>query len=280
MSDDQRALNDIPVVVSLTTIRSRLPKLHHVLRSLAGQDVKPEKIYLVVSREPRYLDEGVSADDLPEKVAAMVDAGVVSMIEAPNDGPYRKLLPVLRMYWGTDMFIATADDDSVYPVDWLSSMLRARKKAPDAVVAHAGRAMSVQAGQFIDYKKWRKFPVPPESYGELDPRYHPLFTLPIGKDGVLYHSGSLGHPDIVDELRHVAPLQDDLAFKAASMMMNIPVRLVAEQGIEVEAVGSLKTETQLYDSNHRQNSVAWAALLEIMTRRGFRLANYLSSRDP
>ncbi|WP_338663238.1 hypothetical protein VQH23_24270 [Pararoseomonas sp. SCSIO 73927] len=217
------------VVVSLTAIRPRLDRLPAVIASIRSQRHPPSRIHLNLSREPFMLDTGIGPEDLPEELRALESAGDLHIEFVPNTGPYRKLLPTLRHYAGQDVLLVTADDDVVYPKDWLGGLV-AEAGAARSVVAHNCRAMPVRDGRLLPYRHWIRLAESDATYGDVPPELHGLFTCPIGRNGILYHASFFHDLALLEDLMRVAPSQDDLAFKALMMVQGIGTRMVPPSG--------------------------------------------------
>lgn len=114
----------VEVDVSLTTISARIGRLAPVVASLLAQNPAPARVLIHLSREGYLLDEGIAA--LPEDLAALVDGQRVLVEWVPNTGPYRKILPWLGRHLGTDRWVVTADDDTIYPQGWLARLVAGR----------------------------------------------------------------------------------------------------------------------------------------------------------
>lgn len=259
-----------PVIISLTAIRSRVHRIEAVLESLRNQTLQPNDIVLSVSEDAFALDEGIPLSQIPEGVRRMVEGGSLKLWFVPNTGPYRKLMPVLERVIGREVLIATADDDTIYPSDWLQGLVETYN-LKRCVVAYRCRAMSIKAGRFTPYNHWRRLPVDDTAFGEVPHDQRGLFTLPTGVHGVLYNSKFFPDLALLERLRQVAPLQDDLAFRAATMCLGISATRVADVGI-VEASGTFrlaKTDSEtLFNSNKTANDVAWAKIMTILEAEG------------
>jgi hypothetical protein len=191
------------ITISLTSISGRLPALTGTLGTLLRQDYPNFLIRLYLSHEPFLLDEGVRLP--PEEIAALAREGDRLEIRfVPNIGPYRKILPFLAETAGRRCLVATADDDTLYPADWLSGLYRAFR-AHRCVVCYRGHHMRREGVRFAQYQEWMR---------NVVPRNPDLFNLPTGKDGVLYDTSYFdsGVLDYVLALR-LAPTADDLWLK-------------------------------------------------------------------
>ena len=210
-----------PVDVSLTAIAARLDRLPEVLDSLLAQDYAPRRVHLYLSHEPHLLDAGVPA--LPPALAAMQAhaGGRLEVRFVPNTGPYRKLLPYLRAAGGRSRLVATADDDTLYPPDWLSGLV-AGWRACRCVVGYRGHRIRIEAGAPAPYRSWMQARTGPNP-GRL--------LLPIGKEGVLYDTAFF--PDAVldtEAALRIAPTADDLWFRWHLALNRIPVFLIDGAG--------------------------------------------------
>ena len=206
------SLTSSDVTVSLTCTSRRIRHVEEVIRSLLDQDLPATRVVLWLSREPFLMDEGVVPEDVPASLDALQGPHFAIRWTA-NTGPYRKLVPALQAYSG---IIVTADDDTLYPREWLRGLLAMHTQTPQAVCCWRARRMLTNAdGAPALYWRW--------------PRLHTTVPradcLPIGKYGVLYPPGAL-HPDVADAERflELAPTTDDIWFKAMAMRMGTPAR--------------------------------------------------------
>jgi hypothetical protein len=176
-----------PVFIGLTSIRGREGALKRTLDSLLAQQLppggRPVELHLFLSREPYLLDRGFGA--LPGFLRRRIwrsrlGPGLRLQVHwTANWGPYRKLLPLLERLTpeqqARDPLLITADDDTLYPRDWLRRLVAAQDRW-DCVVAFRGRQMVLEEGEVVPYRDWR---VNDERL--LQPS---LLTVPTGKDGI------------------------------------------------------------------------------------------------
>lgn len=197
--------SDIPhITVSLTTISSRLANITTTLRSLLSQDYPHFEVRLYLSREAFLLDKGVCGA-LPEELVELMKEDPRLLVRfTANIGPYRKILPALAEMRGARFLLATADDDSIYPADWLGR-LYAAYQVYRCVVCFRGHHMLRQDRVFRPYRRWMRAGLV---------RNPDLYNLPTGKDGVLYDTGFF-HPGVLNYARalSLAPTADDLWLK-------------------------------------------------------------------
>jgi hypothetical protein len=211
----------MPVVpeidVSLTTISPRIHRLAPVIQSLLTQDLPPARVLIHLSRAPYLLDEGIT--DLPADLAALVDGRRVQVVWVENTGPYRKILPWAAAHIGTDRWVVTADDDTLYPADWLSRLVAGRQ-VTGAVTAWSGHAIALKGSRVAGYGRWFGAPLPDGPA---------LRVLPIGKDGVLY-AGRDFPPDLLDiaTAQSIAPTADDLWLRWHMARLGVMAQVVGQ----------------------------------------------------
>ena len=242
----------MPVVpeidVSLTTISPRILRLAPVIQSILAQDLPPARVLIHLSRAPYLLDEGIT--DLPADLAALVDGLVVQVVWVDNTGPYRKILPWAAQHAGTDRWVVTADDDTLYPSDWLARLATARQ-ATGAVTAWSGHAIVLKGPRVAGYGRW---------FGAAMPDGPALWVLPIGKDGVLY-SGRDFPPEVMDitTAQSIAPTADDLWLRWHMARVGVMAQVVG-QGAALPEVA--KGGPSLWRAFNREggNDVVVAAL--------------------
>lgn len=137
------------------------------LISLLQQTVRPDRVIL-------WLEAGERAR-LPPAVTRLVARGLE--IRECEDGlrPYKKIVPALETF--PEAYIATADDDCLYPPDWLSGLVGAVGSARE-ILCYRGHWIKRDADDNPKpYKEWERISRRLESSFEL---------LPTGVEGVLY----------------------------------------------------------------------------------------------
>lgn len=180
-----------PLVVSLTSYPRRFGTLHHTLRALLTQTVRPDRVVL-------WLAHGDDAA-LPPAVTALRDHGLE--IACCDDlRSYNKIIPSLRAW--PEAHIVTADDDVYYRADWLERLVAAAQ-AGAPVACHRAHRITLDAlDQPQCYKDWAGNIAAPET--------GPLVFL-TGVMGVIYAPGAL-HSDVLrqDLLTRLCPAGDDI----------------------------------------------------------------------
>ena len=255
-----------PITISLTTISSRLNTIATTLRSLLAQDYPNFAVRLYLSRDAFLLDKGVRGR-LPESLAAICDDPGINIRFVSNIGPYRKILPFLSETRGQRCLVATADDDTVYPKNWLSTLVETYLKHR-CVVCYRGHFMRRRDRKFLEYRSWM-----------LDEpfRHADLYNLPTGKDGVLYDT-MFFHPGVLNYVQalHLAPTADDLWLKWHYSALDDVPTFIINTDFKSESFEDLVFGESLYRNFNRDGGNDRAvARLEAYTagERGFTLAS-------
>ncbi|CAM4092594.1 glycosyltransferase family A protein [Bordetella tumulicola] len=204
------------VIISLAAISSRMANLHLTLVSLLEQDFTDFEIRVHVSPDAFLLDEGVV--DIPVECQKLLErTDKIKWLYTRNIGSYRKLLPVLADPLVNNALIVTADDDTVYPADWLSTLVYYYRRY-HCIISYRGHNMRRDANGFVPYRRWMKAKIG---------KNPSLFLLPTGKDGVLYHTSFFDRDVLnVHQAMRLARTADDLWFKWHTAINDIPVYMV------------------------------------------------------
>jgi hypothetical protein len=184
---------------------------------------------LNISCDPYMADRGIRFEDLPIRTRKWMIAGDVEVYFCKNTGPYRKLLPVIERLGCGNFLVATADDDVLYPPEWLEGL--ANVAIPhNCVAAYRCRVMQWKGGELAPYNHWPVLACAADLKArgmEDSTPYRQLFAT--GRDGVMYHASYLRDIDALRQLRLLAPGQDDIAFKFTTLMAGVSVAKVARR---------------------------------------------------
>lgn len=213
------------IYIGLTSIRGREKALCRTLFSLLKQRYVDTSssihLYLFLSHQSYLLDAGFKC--VPWLVSALERCSQTGPIKlkvvyTDNIGPFRKLLPLAKIARDEsshdDPILITADDDTLYPRNWLCRLVEAQQRY-NCVVAFRGRQILAQKGIVSPYKDWIK------SGKRL--RKPSLLTLPTGKDGVCYRMSHL-HAGVYNQEAALANAghADDLWFKIHTLLTGTP----------------------------------------------------------
>jgi len=212
------------LIISLTTISSRLQHVHRVIETLLTQDFPQDayEVRLHLSKEPYLLDQGCPGLTKELEHLLKVNQGRFYVAYVENTGPYRKIIPVLNEVYGyptsnfCNTLIVTADDDTEYPPFWLRRLYDVYMMHR-CVIGFRGRSMKFEGNRLIPYKKWtRNIDVNPS-----------LLNVPTGKDGVLYSPLSL-NPEVlkIAAAQQLSPKADDLWLKTHTLLAASPSYII------------------------------------------------------
>ncbi len=240
-----RQTESVPVIVSLTSIPSRLDTLHITIRSLMGQFARPEKIIL-------WLNDAL-LEHVPKRLADL-ECELFEIRFSDQTCSHRKLVHALAAF--PDKIIVTCDDDLIYGSDWLQRLYQSHQFHPHSIIGHECRKISRGSdGMLRPYRRWPYENKRGGSCAEL---------MPIGFAGVLYPPESLSEQVLNAELyMQLSPKADDLWFKAMSYLKGTNVVRSYEPGAKPVPVIGSQLES-LGRSNVKQggNERQWQALSE------------------
>ncbi len=107
------------IITSTALIKSRVNNAKRIVNDLMRGSVKPDKILFFISEESHNIDEGIKPREIPK-----INNKRVEFIYTPNIGSLRKIVPILKMYWGREgIRIILYDDDFGIPPDSLKNLI-------------------------------------------------------------------------------------------------------------------------------------------------------------
>lgn len=192
----------LPVIVSLTTIESRLSIIHITLKSILAQTHVPEKIILWVNTQLK--------DSLPTSLLELEESPLFEIRYNNYTCPHRKLLSTLECF--NNSVIVTIDDDIIYAKNWLNSLYQSHLANPNCIVANTVRTIKYKENNEVaPYAEWKH-----------SEKKNYILNLPIGFNGILYPPNSL-HEDALNWslALSLAPNADDLWYKAMSLKKGV-----------------------------------------------------------
>lgn len=155
---------DIPIIISMTSYYERFNDLELALYSIMNQTLLPDKIILYLS------DEYESLNFLPYSITKYIKNGLeIKFIK--DIGSYSKIIYALKET--PNAIIVTADDDIIYPKDWLEKLYHSYISHPEDIHVHRAHRADLN----FPYSKWEKH------INEEGARYDNFLT---GVGGVLY----------------------------------------------------------------------------------------------
>jgi hypothetical protein len=231
------------LVVSVTSYPLRFNSLHLTLACLLDQTVKPDRLVLWIASS----DIGA----LPERVRRLRDSGV-DIRTCDDLRSFKKLVPALEAY--PNAFIATADDDIYYSVNWLKDLVDGTERG--VIVCHrAHRLKRLSSNRIAPYLQWAF-----DAEG-TEARQSSPDLVPIGVGGVLYPPLSLD-PRVTDRrlFQRLCPAGDDLWFYWCARMAGTQFKKVGRKTLLV--FWPRTQESRLWDANAAGGNDQMIAALE------------------
>lgn len=239
------------IVISLTTIDSRLALLKNTIISILDQSITPDVIHIFYSEDPFMLDNGISEKTIENlnNDIQLVDfrKSTILFSKTPNIGPYRKLIPALKLY--KDAHIITIDDDHEYEPKFVEKYMNSYKKY-NCIVGSGGK--------MYDLKTFVKSDVTPYEKPTMN-------AIPEGFGGILYHTnmfdGSFINFDY-SKLSENIFKNDDVFFRMYTFIKNIPVVFINIDKKHLIDNGIHLTLYETYNKNQNfSNTLKEAGLL-------------------
>jgi hypothetical protein len=195
------------IVVSITTINSRLHLVKKVIYNLLEQSVLPHIIHIFYSTEPFLYDKGISIKEISELYEEICINNLTStkiiFTNTPNIGPYRKLIPALKIY--KNSIIITLDDDHLNEKDFIKKYIDCYNKT-NSIICSGGRR--------LDLKNISNYDIVLSYMMPIDvPIMH---FIPEGFGGILYHTNMFDEEFINFDYKSLPELvlkNDDVYFR-------------------------------------------------------------------
>lgn len=139
--------NDIntDIIISLTSYKERLKYVPEVVKSILANTVKPYKICLTLW--------GGDCQYITNELQRYIDSKVIELIVCEEDlRPHNKYYYTMQKYPSNP--IITIDDDGIYPIDLISSLLNSYRKYPNCVSARRVHKKTYTGNTTNKYNKW------------------------------------------------------------------------------------------------------------------------------
>ncbi|WP_130099846.1 hypothetical protein [Siccibacter turicensis] len=199
-------------IVTLTTYGSRLNFVFLTIETILQQQYKPEKIVLWLYKNDR--PKGLSRFLLNRQSKR----GLLIKYVDKDVRSYKKL-SFVRQYFLSAQFFITADDDVIYPSDWLEGFRKAVARSSDRIYCYRGRIISFDEG----YTQWNL---------ASKRLFHGDNLMPTGVSGVCYPARSLDDR-IADfeSIERICPYADDIWYKLLTKSNGFVSELVETESI-------------------------------------------------
>lgn len=240
--------NSTKIIVSLTSFPARIDKVHLCIYSILNQSKKADKVFLWLAKE-QFEDK----THLPKKLLELEKKGLE--IKFCDDlKSYKKIFYVAQEY--IDSIIITADDDTLYPEDWIENLINTYEEYPNHVVCYRAHLMKIEGNSFAPYLQWGGLSKDFRGPSEL--------LLPVGVGGVLYPPKYF--EDAVfdaNKIRELCPTADDLWLKAIGLKKHCNVIKVNTNSKEWFTLKNSQNNTLMKENvGQNLNDVAMKKLVE------------------
>ncbi|MGO3707621.1 MAG: glycosyl transferase [Mesonia hippocampi] len=231
----------LPVIVSLTSISTRLHAVDITIRSILGSAKKPKKIILWLNEQDKQ--------NIPPNLAKL-ENDIFSIRFTPLFCSHKKLIHTLAEFPSST--IITCDDDSIYHPKWLENLYRTHIEFPKHIIANQIRQIKYTPdGKIAPYKTWK-----------VENPKDTKRILAIGAGGVLYPPNALS-PIVQDKelFLKLTPKADDLWFKAMALLQGTPVmKNKYPSPWLLPIIGTQKVSLKKENVDFDKNSVQWEQL--------------------
>ena len=142
------ATGTAPVVVSMTTHGARLKTVATALESIARGSTRPQRLLLWLQTPEQFRTA-------PAALRRLERRGVEVLL-SPDYGPHTKYYPYVASVERHTVPLVTADDDIIYPRNWLALLTDANRRHPDAVCGHWISIIGPSVDGIADYATWAR----------------------------------------------------------------------------------------------------------------------------
>ncbi|GAA2081880.1 glycosyltransferase [Microbacterium hatanonis] len=204
-------LGESTVIVSITSHGARLASVSTVIEGIARGKVRPRRMIL-------WVDPGVDVATLGAGLRRLQRRGLEIAHSPDRYGPHTKYFPLAIADYsssnGSSLDIVTADDDILYPRDWLSSLTEASRDRA-TILCHRAHRLLVEQERIAPYRRWLRVTSSRPS----------VLNFATGVMGVLYPAEFFRYVAAVgDRFLTVSPRADDVWLHAMALRGGFQVR--------------------------------------------------------
>lgn len=250
---------DNNVIVSLTSIPSRIDSVHYVIKSLLIQSYRPDKVILWLSRED--FEEG---SKLPDELLDLQKTDF-EIKWCENIKPHKKYFYTMKE--NPNSIIITVDDDGFYRRHLVKDLMKSYSKYPKAISCTRAHRMVFKNKELLPYSKWEY---------EVKKIYTPSkLIFPTGVGGVLYPPQCLDSRVFNIELINKLCLNaDDVWLKVMAILNNTPAVVIPSTKSKY-VVGIINAEKVCLSKNNVLNSENDIYLKNVFKQFSIDYSNFL-----
>jgi hypothetical protein len=193
-------------VVSLTSYGERIRTVYLTIESIGRGRRLPSRLIL-------WIDDPFLFGNLPLPLHRLMKRGLEVRL-CKNYGPHTKYYPYLE---STERFLdslVTADDDILYPRNWLEQLVIANEREPDLVLCHRAHVVGFCREEIAPYTAW-------EPCRSVSPAARNFAT---GVSGILYPPAFLRRLKPADRgFESCCPKADDIWLHVQAVRTGFPI---------------------------------------------------------
>ena len=210
------------IIISLTSYSKRILTVEPCIDSIINQSYQNFVIILWMA-EKDYNEKF----DIVENLKNKYEINKFQVRITKDIGSYKKLIPALIEF--PKHIIVTADDDVIYPDNWLQNLVDGYKKQPDCIIACRCHRIKLDSrNNILPYKEWNR------NYKYSSASYRNFAT---GVGGILYPPNSLSKIVFKEKLfSTLCPNADDVWFWAMAILNNRKVFLIDDPLLEINYI--------------------------------------------
>ena len=135
---------EVPIIVSITSSEEHFKGLELSLYSLLNQTVQPDRIIL-------WLSDEYELSELPYSITRYIKNGLeIRFVE--DKSVYNKIIYPLKEFGNSINVIA--DDDIVYPRNWLKKLYHSYITNPENIHLHRASEVNIEGSELKSIKEW------------------------------------------------------------------------------------------------------------------------------
>lgn len=225
-------------VVSLTSYGERIDTTFLAIESIAQGSLLPSEMILWLDEEARY-------ESLPITLVRLKKRGLTVRL-CKNYGPHKKYYPYVDLRNEFDGPMATADDDILYPKNWLSTLAQAFHTDPNVVSGYRARVISLEGGRIAPYMKWTLC-------SSTKPSWRHLLN---GSSGVIYPPRMLSAlKSAGSEFEQCCPKADDVWLHATALRTGFKIRQIGAHAIHFPMIPGSQEQALYFENADSGNDI-------------------------
>ena len=227
---------EIPVIVSIMSFEEHFKALELSLYSLLTQSVQPDRIILWLSNE-------YELSELPYYITRYIKNGLeIRFVE--DIGEYNKIIYALKEY--SNSIVVTAEDDIIYPKDWLKKLYHSYITNPQDIHLHRAMEVKLYNNNLTSIKNWT-------TYVKEEMSEYSNFIVSEG--GVLYPPNCFSKEVFREDIyRKNAPVNPDIWLWFMALVSKRKIRVVKSHIKNLTCINFLNKILEINSDKYIQRS--------------------------